>query len=126
MNLTCQQRDLAHALSVVSHAVSARSTLPILSHVLMATTAEGLLLSATDLELSLSVPIAASVQATGALCLPASLLTALVKRLPAGPLTLTVDEQHTATLTSMQTCVTVHGTDPTEFPCPSSPQASLC
>ena len=34
VKLTCKQQDLARGLSTVSHAVSTRSTLPILSNVL--------------------------------------------------------------------------------------------
>jgi len=53
MKVTVLQENLARGLSIVSRAVSPRSTLPVLSNILIATDEGRLRVSATNLELAL-------------------------------------------------------------------------
>jgi DNA polymerase-3 subunit beta len=66
MKLSCLQESLAKGLSIVGHAVATRSTLPILSNILLATDGGRLRLSATDLEVGLACWIGAKVEEDGA------------------------------------------------------------
>ncbi|HES75369.1 MAG TPA: DNA polymerase III subunit beta, partial [bacterium] len=52
MKLSCLQENLAKGLSIVGRAVPSRTTMPILSNVLLATDHGQLKLAATNLELS--------------------------------------------------------------------------
>ena len=61
MKVTVLQENLARGLSVVSRAVSPRSTLPVLSNILIATDEGRLRLSATNLELGITCWIAARI-----------------------------------------------------------------
>ena len=65
MKLTCKQQDLARGLSTVSHAVSTRSTLPILSNILLAAENGRLRLSATNLEIGITCWVPANIQEEG-------------------------------------------------------------
>ena len=65
MKITCKQQDLSRGLSIVSHAVSNRSTLPILANILMATEHDRLKLSATNLEIGINCWIDAQIQQRG-------------------------------------------------------------
>jgi DNA polymerase III subunit beta len=51
LRLTCQPSVLSQALQTVSRAISTRTTLPILNNLLLETTADGLALTATNLEI---------------------------------------------------------------------------
>ena len=82
MKLTCKQQDLARGLSTVSHAVSTRSTLPILSNVLLAAENGRLRLSATNLEIGITCWVPANIQEEGTTTSPARLLTDFVNTLP--------------------------------------------
>ena len=62
MKLTCKQSDLAKGLSTVSHAVSTRSTLPILGTILVAAESDGIRLFATNLEIGITCRVPATVQ----------------------------------------------------------------
>ena len=53
MKLSVMQENLARGLSVVSRAVSNRSTLPVLANVLLKTEDAGLKLTATNLEIGI-------------------------------------------------------------------------
>lgn len=82
MKLSCMQDNLNRGLSVVSRAVSARSTLPILSNILLSTDNGRLKLAATNLELGITTWIGAEVAQEGSITIPARLLTDFVNTLP--------------------------------------------
>ncbi len=93
MKLTCKQQDLARGLSTVSHAVSTRSTLPILSNVLLAAENGRLRLSATNLEIGITCWVPANIQEEGTTTSPARLLTDFVNTLPPTDVSLALQPQ---------------------------------
>jgi DNA polymerase-3 subunit beta len=82
VNLSVIQENLARGLSVVSHAVSSRSVLPVLSNVLLRTEDAGLKLTATNLEIGVTYWVPAKIETDGAITVPARLLTDVVSSLP--------------------------------------------
>ncbi len=91
MKVTVLQENLAHGLSVVSRAVSPRTTLPVLSNVLVATDEGRLRLSATNLELGITCWVGAKVEEEGSTTAPARTFADLVSILPAGPVSLSLN-----------------------------------
>ena len=81
MKVTVLQENLAHGLSIVSRAVSPRSTLPVLANVLIATDEGRLRLSATNLELGITCWIGAKIQEEGSTTVPARTFSDLVSTL---------------------------------------------
>ena len=81
MKITCKQQDLSRGLSAVSHAVSSRSTLPILANILVATDHGRLKLSATNLEIGINCWVDAQVHEEGTTTVPAKLLVDLPSKL---------------------------------------------
>ena len=84
VKLSVMQENLARGLSVVSRAVSNRSTLPVLSNVLLKTEDAGLKLTATNLEIGITYWVPGKIESDGATTVPAKLLTDLVNSLPSG------------------------------------------
>lgn len=84
MIVSVLQENLARGLSIVSRAVSPRSTLPVLANVLVATDEGRLRLSATNLELGITCWIGAKIQEEGSTTVPARTFSDLVTTLPAG------------------------------------------
>jgi len=84
VKLSVMQENLARGLSVVSRAVSNRSTLPVLANVLLKTEDAGLKLTATNLEIGITYWVPGKIETDGATTVPARLLTDLVNSLPAG------------------------------------------
>ena len=78
MKVSVLQENLAHGLSIVSRAVSPRSTLPVLANVLIATDEGRLRLSATNLELGITCWIGAKIQEEGSTTVPARTFNDLV------------------------------------------------
>src|SRR5215471_19495546 len=92
MKITCKQQDLSRGLSAVSHAVSGRSTLPILMNILLATDQGRLKLSATNLEIGINCWVDAEIEEEGTTTVPAKLLTDLVSSLPQAPVDMVMVE----------------------------------
>ena len=117
MKITCKQQDLSRGLSVVSHAVSSRSTLPILANILLSTDNGRLRLYATNLEIGINCWIDAEVHEEGTTTVPAKLITDLVNSLPLASVDIVVPEDsHTMSIKSMRSSANIKGMDPSEFP----------
>src|SRR3979411_656896 len=91
MKVTCRPAVLGQALQVVSRAISSRTTLPILHHILIETTSEGPPLAADNPELGIRKLVAAEVSMEGSTTAPARLLTDFVSTLPDQDLEMTLD-----------------------------------
>ncbi len=117
VKITCKQQDLSRGLSIVGHAVSTRSTLPILANILVTTDHNRLKLSATNLEIGINCWIDAEIQQDGATTLPAKTFTDLVSSLRQGQVELSLPEDsHTMDVRSQGSHATIKGMDPSEFP----------
>lgn len=91
MKATVLQENLAHGLSVVSRAVSPRSTLPVLGNILIATDEGRIRLSATNLELGITCWIPARIEQEGSTTVPARTFSDLVNTLPGEQVMLSLD-----------------------------------
>ncbi len=117
MKLTCKQQDLAKGLSVVGHAVSSRTTLPILSHILISAEGDMIRLSATNLEIGITCRVPAAVSEPGTTTVPAKLFTDLVNSLQPASLDLTMAEgTQSLKVSDKRSQATLRGMDPSEFP----------
>ena len=81
MQVSCVQENLTKGLSVVGRAVATRSTLPVLSNVLLQTDHGRLKLAATNLEIGVTCWIGAMIEEDGDITIPGRLLTDLVSSL---------------------------------------------
>jgi DNA polymerase-3 subunit beta len=117
MKLSCIQENLAKGLSVVSRAVAARSTLPVLGNILLATDNGRLRLSATNLELGITCWIGAKIEEDGSTTIPAKTLVDLVNTLPPDKVDLSlVVRTQTVNLSCGRTHANLKGIDAQEFP----------
>jgi DNA polymerase III subunit beta len=117
VKLSVMQENLARGLSVVSRAVSSRSTLPVLANVLLRTEDAGLKLTATNLEIGITYWVPGKIETDGATTVPARLLTDLVSSLPASErVDLELQGADTLHLRSGRFATHVKGIDADEFP----------
>lgn len=117
MKASVTQQQLAHGLSVVSRAVSPRSTLPVLANILVATDEGRLRLSATNLELGISCWIPASIEEEGSITVPARTFNDLVNNLPSDRVQLTLNSRtQSLNVRSGSSNSDIKGIDANEFP----------
>jgi DNA polymerase-3 subunit beta len=117
VKLSVMRENLARGLSVVSRAVSTRSTLPVLANVLLKTEDAGLKLTATNLEIGITYWVPGKIDSDGATTVPAKLLTDYVNALQGGErvdLELTAGE--TLHLRAGRSESHIKGIDADEFP----------
>ena len=118
MHIICQQSAFDHALEKANHAVSSRSTLPILSNVLLSAEGDSLKLSSTNLEMGINVRIDAEIIEEGTITLPAKLLLEFIHSLPAGAVELNCPEGEivVTSINGRRSRATIKGLVATEFP----------
>ena len=120
MKVVCSQSELNSALQLVSRAVATRPTHPVLANVLLTADAGSNRLSLTGFDLSLGIQtsLAASVETSGAITLPARLLGEIVSRLSSdSPVTLAVDGSgEQVQLTSLSGSYQMRGMSADDYP----------
>lgn len=117
MQLSINQKDLQHALQAAGRAVPVRTTLPVLSGILLQAHGDRVTLQATDLEIAISATIPAQVTETVSILLPARQLVEIARRIPAETITFDIDPTHaTATLRWPGSEFLLHGQPAEHFP----------
>ena len=118
--MVCSQSELNGALQLVSRAVATRPTHPVLANVLLTADAGSNRLSLTGFDLSLGIQtsLAASVETSGAITLPARLLGEIVSRLSSdSPVTLAVEDSgEQVQLTSLSGSYQMRGMSADDYP----------
>lgn len=117
MKISCLQENLSKGLHIVGRAVASRSTLPVLSNVLLAVDDGQLKLSATNLEIGINCWVGAKVEEAGAITVPARLLGDFVNSLPPERIDLHLDQEtQTLNLRCAHFESNIKGIDAQEFP----------
>lgn len=84
MKLACEKKLFEDAVAAAGRAINPRSPLPILSHLLIEATPGMVKLTATDLDVGLSITVESDVSEPGSITCPARLMGEIVSKLPAG------------------------------------------
>jgi DNA polymerase III subunit beta len=117
LRITCSKDELVQGLGVVSRAVSTRTSVQILSGILLEARGPELRLAATDMELSLRATVTAQVEGDGAIVLPGRTLLDIARLLPADEVVI----EHKPTesvvhVTSGTASYTLNAFNPEDFP----------
>ena len=91
MRFTCEKNTLVSGLNIASRTVAQKSSLSVIEGILCRT-GMGISLTGYNMETAITYEIEAQIQEPGACILPARLFGDIVRRLPEGPVTITVDE----------------------------------
>src|SRR5688500_8117912 len=89
MKVSITREKLQEGLAAVAGSIPTRTTLPVLSNILLETEDGGLRLSGTDLDTAVSIRVAADVEAGGSITAPARKLAEIARELPPAPVGLT-------------------------------------
>ena len=116
MKFSVSKEKLLEGLQTVQNVVSTRTTLPILSNVLLQAE-EGLLrFTTTDLDVGIRVEVPAAVERAGATTLPARRLATIARELPANEILAEVDAKNIASIRSGPSFFKMYGLPEAEFP----------
>jgi DNA polymerase-3 subunit beta len=117
LRITAAKDELVQALGTVGRAVSPRTSVQILSGILLESRGGELRLAATDMELSLRANVAAQIEGDGAIVLPGKTLVDIARLLPADDVAI----EHRPTesvvhVTSGSASYTLHTYNAEDFP----------
>jgi DNA polymerase-3 subunit beta len=116
MNLTIAKDQLLSGLQAVQNVVSTRTTLPILSNVLMRAEGERLEFTATDLDVTIACGVEAKVNKAGASTVPVKKLFGIARELNGNEIDLEVDDKSMCSLRCGPSFYKINGLSSDEFP----------
>jgi DNA polymerase III subunit beta len=116
MNLTIAKDQILNGLQAVQSVVSTRTTLPILSNVLMRAEGNRLEFTATDLDVTVACGVEAQVKKGGASTLPVKKLFGIARELGGSEIDLEVDEKNVCSVRCGPSFYKIHGLSADEFP----------
>ena len=116
MKLTIAKDQLVNGLQAVQNVVSSRSTLPILSNVLLRAENGRLELTATDLDVTVVCSVEAEVKGDGATTLPTKKFFGIVRELNSQEIDLEVDGKEVCSLQAGSSFYKIKGLPADEFP----------
>lgn len=118
MRITCGKETLLEKLQTVLKTVATKSTMPVLSGILIRKTGnDSVELASTDMDLSMRLKMNASIDGEGDIVAPGRLFTDVVRSLPEGEVLLEVNgEEQTIVVTSSSASFTINCLPAADFP----------
>ena len=117
MRFSTSKNELQEALQKLSKATPLRSTLPVLSCVLINATNEGTTLISTDLELTISVSLSVSIEDEGSAAVPLKQLYDITNEFSDGTrITISVDNKNKIEISTLSGSYDLMGKQKEEFP----------
>jgi DNA polymerase-3 subunit beta len=116
MNFDIDKKEFLKGLSLMQSVVGRKTTLPILSHILIQWEKNSLYLTGTDLETGIREELNATVHQEGKASVSAKKLYEIVRELPDETIHIQKKENHWITLQCGKSIFNLAGLDPDEFP----------
>jgi DNA polymerase-3 subunit beta len=116
MRFTISREKLQEGLGAVAASIPAKTTLPVLSNILLETTERGIRLSGTDLDIAVSTEVAADVETAGSITIPAKKLSEIARELPPSPVKVAAAGEQRVTLECGRSRFKLLGLPKDEFP----------
>lgn len=116
MKLKVEKENLLKGIQIVQGIVTSRSTLPILSNILLETSQNQLHLTTTDLDIGINCAISVGVVEPGSITLPAKRFSDIIKELPDEDISITVKKNNLAIIETTNCQFKIMGLAAEEFP----------
>ncbi len=116
MNLSIAKDQLLAGLQAVQNIVSTRTTLPVLSNVLLRAEQDRLALTATDLDVTISCSVAATVKKPGTTTVPVKKLVSITRELGSSEIELDTDDKNVTSIRAGSSHFRVRGIGAEEYP----------
>ena len=119
MKFSASKEELLKAIQTVQAAISAKSSLPILSNMLVESNEEGTTLTATDFEIGIISNTKIKSQTPGAITVPAKKFSDIIRELPAQePISVSVKKNNLVSIECGRSVFKMMGLPKEEFPQP--------
>jgi DNA polymerase-3 subunit beta len=116
MKIKITKQDLSSVIQIVQSVVSTRTTLPILSNILLNCKGDKLRLNATDLDIGISCEIPVETIEEGSITIPAKRFNDIIKELPSDMVTIHSKKNHHIDIEGQKCRFKLNGLPADEFP----------
>ena len=116
MKFSVSKDKLLEGLQLVQNVVSTRTTLPILSNVLMRAAEGRVEFTATDLDVTVSCSVEANVKKSGATTIPVKKLFGIVRELNSPEIEIETDDKQVTSIRAGSSFFKIRGLSSEEFP----------
>jgi DNA polymerase-3 subunit beta len=116
MNLTITKEQILSGLQAVQNVVGTRTTLPILSNVLLRAEKDRVEFTATDLDVTIACSVEAKVKKPGSTTVPVKKLFGISRELNGSEIDIEVDDKNVTCVRCGSSFYKIHGLAPEEFP----------
>ncbi len=116
MIFSCEKARLNEAVSIVSRAAAAKSSLSALEGIMIETAGDKVQLTAYDLDIAVICSIPAQIEVEGNIVLPAKLFGDIVRKLPDGKVKIATDEKFLTKISGSAVKFTISGLSAMEYP----------
>jgi DNA polymerase-3 subunit beta len=116
MNLSIAKDQILAGLQAVQNVVSTRTTLPILSNVLVRAEGGGVEFTATDLDVTVACKVEAKVKKSGSTTVPVKKLFGIVRELNGSEIDIETDDKNITSIHCNASFYKIHGLGADEFP----------
>jgi DNA polymerase III subunit beta len=116
MKVSVEKNILLNGVQTVHNIITAKSTLPILSNILIETYKNNLKLTATDLDIGITCVIPVEIQEQGAITIPAKRFSDIIKELPGDTVEITTKKNNSVIIETESCQFKIMGLGFEEFP----------
>ena len=116
MKVIVEQKDLANCINIVQKGISAKSTLPILSGILLEVRNGKLILTGTDLEIGIESSIDCQVIEEGSIVITSRIFGDMIRKLPNLPVEIEVKEDNNVSINCGNSKFKIIGQPALEYP----------
>ena len=115
MHIICPREELQKGVSIVSKAVSNKTTMPILECILIQTKEGRILMTANDMELGIETEIHGIIEDNGRIAIDAKIFSEIVRKLPDSDVVIETDSNFKTTITCEKAKFTIPGKSGEDF-----------
>lgn len=116
MKIECDRETLLKGITAVQNAISTKSTLPILSNILLEAAKKGLTITGTDLDIGIITTVPVNVTTIGSITVPAKKFLDIIKELPNAPISISVRKNNMVHITCENAQFKIMGIPKDDYP----------
>jgi len=116
MKFRCEKNALQEAISIVQKAITGKSTLPVLQGIYIKTLGNELILTGSDIDLSIETKLSAQVMEHGSLVVDSRLFGEIIKKLPNDTIEITTSDNNNLEIICQRSVFNLSHMSADEFP----------
>lgn len=116
MRISFQKGDVLESVQRVQSVVTTKTTLSILSNLMIETAEDHVVFTGTDLQVGVTCKTTAKIQEAGGSTIPVRMLSSILRELPGENIELAIDDKDVATITSGSSFFKILGISKAEYP----------